>query len=142
MIFMTQEGKTPVIILQELMAMLTTRKEAAEKILAASPEPEAAASLSQCVAQSDQFLAALLSELTEFGDAVMGEVDRENEYQDLWREAMKKTGEPGAAELTTVFGSMEDKLVQSYNEISRDGIELPASLQKLLQTQAKELHQK
>ncbi|HVG41236.1 MAG TPA: hypothetical protein VM888_06465 [Chitinophagaceae bacterium] len=136
---MLQEGKTPITILQELMAMLTTRKEACEKILGKSPDEETKAKLTTCTAQSDVFLNALMSELTQFGDAVMGEVERDNAYQNHWRDALKKADAASAMELYETFAVMEGSLAKTYNELVADGSELPDSLQELLKKQAQEI---
>jgi hypothetical protein len=133
------EGKTPVVILQELMAMLTTRKEACEKILSKNPNEETAVKLNECLVKSDEFISELMGELTQFGDSVMGEVNRDNEYQNLWRNALKNIDTASDMELYKTFLEMEKNLTQRYNELTADENELPVSLQELLQKQVQEI---
>lgn len=136
---MVEEGKTPIVILQELMAMLTTRKEACEKMLSKNPNEEITAKLNECLGKSDEFISQLMDELTQFGDSVMGEVNRDNEYQNLWRNALKNIDTASAMELYKTFSEMEDNLGQTYSELTAEGNELPVSLQELLQKQAQEM---
>lgn len=136
---MPQEVKTPVIITQELLAILTTRKEACEKIIKKNPGPEITKTLNTCASQSDGFINELMTELNQFGDGVMGEVDRDNAYQNLWREAFKNSDTMDAQELFKTFQAMEDSLAQQYGQFAVEGAELPASLQELLQKQAQQV---
>jgi DNA-binding FrmR family transcriptional regulator len=136
---MLEEGKTAVTIVQELIAVLTTRKEACEKILKKNPGPEITKTLNTCATQSDGFINELMSELNQFGDAVMGEVDRDNAYQNRWREVLKKEDPMNAQELFKTFQTMEESLAQLYGQFAAEGAELPASLQELLQKQAQQV---
>jgi hypothetical protein len=139
MIIMETQGITPVQIIQELLAMLTTRKEACEKIAA---KPDAGASgnrFKDVAAQTDKYVSALQNELSGFGDAVMSDVDRNNEYHRMWKQVLEKAPSASAKELEQDFMRMENTLANAYSEYSSADMKLPESLSVLLAKQAEAL---
>lgn len=132
-------AKTPVEIVQELIAVYTTRKEAVDKLTTKSPGEELTAKLSTSAQQSDQFIAELMNELSNYGDSVKDNVDRENEYQIRWKETSGNIDGMNPEEYRQVFEKLEDSLHKFYAGIQETGTELPASLQEILTRQAEEL---
>lgn len=136
---MIQQGKTAINILQELIAILTTRKETCEKILEKKPDAAIAEKLTSISEQSMQFIRALMEELTQFGDAVMAEVSRDNQYHMLWKQTMENIEHKNPAELSQNFMQMEEALKNIYNEFVDSSADMPTSLHELLIKQAESL---
>lgn len=132
-------AKTPVEIVQELIAIHTTRKEAVDKLTTKTPGEELSAKLSASAQQSDRFIAELMNELSNYGDSVKDGVDRENEYQVRWKETLNNIDGMKPEEYSQAFEKLEDSLRQYYAGIQETGTELPASLQEMLTSQAEEL---
>lgn len=132
-------AKTPVEIVQELIAVHTTRKEAVEKLTTKSPGEELTVRLSTSAQQSDQFIAELMDELSNYGDSVQAGVDRENEYQVLWKETLSNIDDINPDQSSRAFEKLEESLRQFYAGIRETGTELPASLQEIVTNQAQAL---
>src|SRR5688500_18809162 len=103
---MQHQTITPVQVIQELIAMLTTRKEAIEKILAKPDAAALASGLNRHAQQAENFISALKSELSTFGDAVMADVDRNNAYHSLWRKGLEMEPTASASQLHDHFKKM------------------------------------
>ena len=86
---METQSKTPVEIVQELIAIHTTRKEVVDKLKEIPVTGNVADKLPGIIKQSDQFISELMNELSNFGDAVQGSVDRDNEYQEIWKKGLQ-----------------------------------------------------
>ena len=86
---MQNQAVTPVQVIQEIIAMLTTRKEAIEKLKSKPDAGSLAADFNAYARQTDDFISGLQRELSAFGDGVMSDVDRNNAYHGLWREGLK-----------------------------------------------------
>ena len=136
-----EEIKSPVEIVQKLLAIHSTRKEACEKMAKNNEAINLQEKLTSAAAQSDRFIKALLNELSEFGDAVQSEVNREDEYHDAWNEVTGQTGTLNASALGDIFGKLENSLINIYNKIADTYQDLPFTLNDLLTNQAKEIKQ-
>jgi hypothetical protein len=136
---MESQTRTPVEIVQELIAIHTTRKEASAKLKEKGIPEEVLAKLTAASQQSDQFITGLMNELSNFGDAVLSDVDRENEYERIWKNALKNIDATDSHENAQTFQALEDSLKKIYNEIleTKDG--LPPSLQEIINKQAGKL---
>lgn len=132
-------AKTPVEIVQELIAIHTTRKEAVDKLTTQTSGEELTAKLSASAQQSDQFIAELMDELSNYGDSVQAGVDRQNEYQVRWKETLSNIDGMNTEEYGQAFEKLEDSLRQFYAGIKEPGVELPASLQEIVTGQAEAL---
>jgi len=130
---------TPVEIVQQLIAIHTTRKEAVEMFTGKNDEEEFTDKLSTSTQQSDAFITELMGELSNYGDGVQAGVDRENEYQMMWKETMSKMDGLQPNEYARTFRNMEDSLQRMYKTIIDTKADLPASLQDILTHQAEEL---
>lgn len=122
--------------------MLSTRKEAIEKILAKPDAAELASGLNQHAQQADSFISALKSELSAFGDAVMADVDRTNAYHNLWRKGLEMEPTSSAIQLHEHFKKMEEALHKNYTTYTNTAIQLPETLNGLLKKQQSELKRK
>lgn len=136
-----EEIKSPVEIVQKLLAIHSTRKEACERMAENNEANDLQEKLKSAAAQSDRFIKALLDELSQFGDAVQSEVNREDEYHEVWNEATGQTGTLHALELANIFEKLENSLINLYNKITDTYQELPFTLNDLLTNQAKEIKQ-
>jgi hypothetical protein len=123
---METQIKSPVQIVQEFIALHTTRKEAAEKLHA-----DAAA-----VQQSDGFIAELMEELSNYGDAVMASTDRENEYQQTWNNTLGKAEGMAPEQQAQTFQALEASLKNLYQTTLENETELPVPLREMLTKQA------
>lgn len=130
---------TPVEIVQQLIAIHTTRKEAVEVLAGKNAEQELTAKLSSSAQQSDAFISELMGELSNYGDGVAAGVDRENEYQMMWKETMGKMDSLQPNEYAQTFRNMEESLQRMYKTIIDTKADLPASLQEILTRQLEAL---
>ncbi len=129
---METQNKTPVEIVQELIAILTTRKEAINKLKEKQVTGNVADGLPAIVQQSDKFISELMNELSNFGDAVAGEANRENEYQVMWKKELPNIDMMSAPEYEQTFQTLEKSLKKMYQNILDKASELPTSLQEIL----------
>ena len=99
------------------------------------------AKLKSAAEQSDRFIKALLNELSQFGDAVQSEVNREDDYQQTWNNAMVNIDTIDASSLSDTFQKLENTLLNIYSEIIDLYHDLPVSINDILISQVKELKQ-
>lgn len=126
------QTKTPVEIIQELIAIHTTRKEAADR-LNAEQLTDAAAQ------QSDEFIAEWMTELSNYGDAVMATADRENEYQEIWKSTLGTIDAISPQKAAQTFHAMESALKNIYQQIMEANSDLPVSVLEILKRQLSKL---
>ncbi len=136
---METQNKTPVEIVQELIAIHTTRKEVVDKLKQIQVTGNVADKLQGIIKQSDQFISELMNELSNFGDAVPGEVNRENEYQVMWKNALINVDTMNPQEGEQIFQALENSLKKMYHDILDKVSELPASLQEIVTKQEAKL---
>jgi hypothetical protein len=132
---MQTTAKTPVEIIHELIAIHTTRKEASIKL----SQHEIANNKDSPVQLSDEFIKQLMNELSNYGDAVMESVDRDNEYQQEWKNNLEKIDALSAEEKDKRFRSLEGSLKNVYQDIINEHPELPSSLLQTIQNQSDQL---
>lgn len=135
---METQNKSAIEIIQELIAIHTTRKEVADKLLAMHENGSDKSMLLSTKQQSDDFINELLPELSNFGDAVHDSSPRDNEYQQTWKNFGNATS-MSAEESSDIFKRLEYTLKQVYQQLIDDDKELPASLSKLLSAQQQKL---
>jgi hypothetical protein len=135
---MDTSTKTPVDIIQELLAILSTRKEAADKLISRTDDGELTALLENSRNQSDAFIEPLMGELSHSGDAVQGETVRENEYHSIWQKAFQDIDSLDTLSARSVFQELELALKTHYLSL-QEQTELPESLQELLNEQLAQL---
>lgn len=133
---MDTQTKTPVEIVQELIAIHTTRKEAVEKLKLSATEGTRAKT---ATGQSDQFIAALMNELSTFGDAVQSEAGRENDYQTTYKNMLAEIDTMSPQQQEQAFQELEEKLKAVYQTLLETKADLPESLQTLLAEQKEQL---
>jgi len=126
---METQTKSPVQIVQEFIALHTTRKEAAERL-------HADAAVMQ---QSDRFIAELMEELSNYGDAVMANTDRENEYQQTWKDTLGKMESMTPEKQAQTFQALEASLKHMYQTTLENGTDLPVPVREMLTKQAEGL---
>ena len=133
---MTTSTKTPVQITQELIALHTTRKEVVEKMTAKELSGDLKEKLLSAAKQSDEFISSLMNELSNYGDGVSPMVERDNEYQQTWKNALAKIDTASPDQLQDIFLSLEDLLRKFYETIFSTQADLPQSLEEMLQKQS------
>jgi hypothetical protein len=136
-----EEIKSPVEIVQKLLAVHSTRKEACERMAKNTAATDLQEKLKSAAAQSERFIKELLNELSQFGDAVQSEVNREDEYHEAWSEATGQTDTMNASLLAETYKKLENSLINIYTNIIDTYQELPFTLNDLLVNQAKEVKQ-
>lgn len=136
-----QQKKSPVEIVQKLIAIHTTRKEASERMIKNDSSRDMQDKLKSVAAQSDSFMKALLNELSQFGDAVQSEVDREDEFHAIWSKSLANIDTMNTSTLSETFNQSENSLKNIYSQIINENQDLPVSLNDLLVSQSNELKQ-
>ena len=136
---MTTSTKTPVQIIQELIAVHSTRKEVAEKMMAKEPGGDMKERLLPAQKQSDEFIAALMSELSNYGDGVSPMAERDNEYQRAWKDALGKVDAASQEELQEIFMDLENKLKKFYEEVLASQADLPLPIEEMIKKQSSTL---
>lgn len=136
---MEKQTKTPVQVLQEIIAIHTSRKEAIDKLKEQQISGDLAASFLTASRQSDQYISALMNELSSFGDAVISDVDRDNAYHATWKKALENIASVNPKEYGQTFKTLEESLKKTYQDFLQTNSELPGSLRELLTAQLAEL---
>jgi hypothetical protein len=132
-------AKSPVQIIQEFIALHTTRKEAAERLKATGTNGDAATKMAAAGPQSDGFITELMEELSNYGDAVLANVDRDNAYQSLWNEALGKLEGMTPEAAVQTFEAMENSLEVQYQHTLETESEVPEPVREILTRQASQL---
>ena len=136
---METAGKSPVNIVQELIAIHTTRMEAYKRIKEKVDDAGFTNSLNKCIEQSDRYSKELLDELSEFGDAVAAEVDQDVAFNNVWKNALKDFDGMDPAGLRSLFDAMEESLKKTYRQYNDIGVELTVRLKESLDKQSGEI---
>lgn len=134
-----EQKKSPVEIVQKLIAIHTTRKEAGERMLKNNASNDIQDKLKLVAEQSDRFLKELLNELSQFGDAVQSEVNREDEYHETWNKEIGNIDTMNTSSLSGTFQQLENSLVSIYSQIIESYQDLPVTLNDLLISHLEEL---
>lgn len=127
--------KTDVDIIQELLAIYTARNEAITKIISQTGEDSFKQKISELKQQTDQFIKKLMDELSLYGDAVAGEVNRSNGYLKMWQSLSTELGEKNDAEVQQQFRSLEEQLKEYYRQINATRSAEAGSLDEVLKQQ-------
>ena len=129
---------SPVQLTQKVLGLLTTRKDICEK-LAEKEDGSLSKKLHDTLQQSDRFIKQLMNELSNYGDAVSSEVDRDTEYQNQWKEELEKMNNSGFQPSENAFNDLEKSLQKAYKEILENKENLPESLTNILEKQLQEM---
>lgn len=135
---MEPQVKTPVQIVQELLALQATRLEAAERLKDKFAEGDVPL-LTTAHQQSEKFTGELMNELSNYGDAVLSSVDSENAYQQQWTSALANLDTTDKQQAASLFQSLEKTLAGVYAQYLHAKNDLPDTLQQLLTQQAEKL---
>ncbi|RYY56941.1 MAG: hypothetical protein EOO09_04475 [Chitinophagaceae bacterium] len=125
----------PVELIQQLIAIHTTRKENVTKLQAHGNNKEQEKESQGIAEQSRDFIGGLMQELSGFGDAVSSHVERNNEYQTAWKNAMDADGNISKGSGPTILSETESILKNIYNEVLAQANELPEEVSSLLRKQ-------
>jgi hypothetical protein len=131
---METKNKTALDIVQELIAIHTTRKEVIDKLSVKQGSEENQSVIVAAKQQSDHFITELLTELSTFGDAVQDSIDRDNEYQLTWKNEFKNFNAVSLHEAMGIFEKLENALKIIYDSVLETK-ELPDSLVQILSAQ-------
>ena len=138
---MNEIPKQPVEITQELIAFYTTRKEVGEKLPADKIDQELSRKIPEILSQSDVSIKELMNELSNYGDAVKSEVNRDSEYYTLWQDAQNEMDNLSPKEIALIVEKMERQLRDYYQLILQPPVALPPSLTNVLNKQLERLNQ-
>ncbi len=128
---MQTENTNPINITQLFIALHTTRQEAATRL----EGKNLSKILIDANKQSTQFIADLISELSNYGDAVASTADRNNPYQILWINNLDKIEHLDEASSSNLFAEMELLLKNEYHLTLKGELDLPESLAQILTKQ-------
>jgi hypothetical protein len=120
--------KKPIDIIQELIAIYSTRLDAINRLHIEDPRDK-------IKTQTDIFITELLDELSKYGDAVQTSSGRDNEYQQIWKGVVGKLDTLKNSESIKIFDQLEDSLQQYFKEIKKSIQNLPESLIEILKKQ-------
>lgn len=126
--------KTPLEITQELIAIHTTRIEMVEKCIGKAMTPDVKVRFTSAKHQSEKFTKELMTELANFGDAVMSSVDNQNEYQAGYKRVLGKIDAMSPQQTDQAFQKLEASLKNIYETFLKTPA-LPTSLQEILSSQ-------
>lgn len=127
---------SPVSITQKVIALHTTRINVCEKWLAELHDDDFGQKMKMKADQSKQFTDVLMNELSNYGDAVSSQVNRDEEYEALAEELIKNSNNDT---IKDNFDKLDQKLVDIYTNILVNKGDLPESLQKIMESQSSEL---
>jgi hypothetical protein len=125
---------TPVQLIQELMAIHSTRIEMASR-LAQRATGAGGERMQAAAKQSERFNSALLNELSSFGDGVSSDANRDNAYIREWAQVLSTLDGLSPDNAARTFSEFEQLLTEHYTSLLVP--DLPASLEKLIASQAK-----
>lgn len=128
---MKQALKKPVDILQELIAIHTTRIEVGNRLESSAGAPI----LNALKNQSTHFITELMNELSNYGDAVTSTTERDNEYQEIWTKSLSRLNSLSTNDSKGILNKMEENLIKIYSEILEDISALPESVLKIVSKQ-------
>ena len=126
-------------ITQKALGLLSTRKDICEKPLAEKKDPSLSKKLEDTSEQSDRFIKQLMGELSNYGDAVSSEIDRDSEYQVQWKKELEKMNNSEPHSIEKTFDDLEKSLRKAYKEMLENRDNLPESLKKILEKQLLEM---
>ena len=127
--------KTAVEIVQELLAIHTTRKEATTKLKALQLSHEVKTRIISAEKYSNEAIGEWMRELSNYGDGVMANADRENEYQQIYTNSLGKMSTMTPQEGEKTFGLLENALKRTYQKMINVHIDLPVSVIDILKRQ-------
>jgi hypothetical protein len=136
---MNVELKTPVDIIQELIVMHTTRIEFSNKMLNKEIREDLKTTFNKIAQQSTVFIETLMNELSNFGDAVKADANRNNEYNKIYTNVLVDFDGVDIAKLQNNFDKMEEVLKNNYVDMIEANKELSASMLQILNAQLKSL---
>jgi hypothetical protein len=137
---MNVELKTPVDILQELIVMHTTRVEFSNKMLGKIIDESLKTTFHKIIQQSSLFIEALMNELSNFGDAVKADANRNNEYNNIYTNVLVDFDAADITKLQYSFDKMEELLKNNYVDIIDANKELSTSMGQILNAQLKSFY--
>jgi hypothetical protein len=132
---MSTIAKTPVEVVQELIAVHTTRKEVTEKIKTTGLPRDFEGVLSAAEKQSREFIKELLGELSNYGDGVMAAVERDDEYHKIWKEALLNIDSAPIEDRKKIFFDLEESLKKVYRDILEAQTDLPPAVTEIVNRQ-------
>ena len=122
---------SPAAVTQKVIAMNTTMKEVCEKLLSENVGKDFAEILQKALDQSVHFTGHLMNELSNYGDAVSSQIDRDEDYEKMANKMMESNND--IKENETEFKEFGKKFQDILRAILSDKNELPESLKKILE---------
>jgi len=135
---MNQITKQPVEITQELIALYTTRKEVCDKLPATKIDKELSEKIPEIISQSDLSIKELMNELSNYGDAVKSQVNRDSQYYTIWQDAQNEMEDLRPQEISLIFQKLEKHLRDYYEDLLQPSVTLPTTLSDILNSNYKD----
>ena len=133
------DAKSPEQLLEDLIGILSNRTDLLDRLVKKFPQAhDGHRSFKQYHRQTKKFQAALLSELSNYGDGLAGP-DPNNAYNDYWRNALYKWESINQPRLIPFWRNLESILRGIYEQVLLRTDSLPPSMQAILAAQLAEL---
>ncbi|MEO6820827.1 MAG: hypothetical protein ABI266_07885 [Ginsengibacter sp.] len=126
---------SPASITQKVIALNTTMKEVCQKLLLENLDKSFGEKLEKKLAQINQFTDQLMNELSNYGDAVSSQINRDEDYEVMANAMMNSDNHDNSEVIKTDYEKLTGKLRDIYTNILSDKNELPASLRNILESQ-------
>ena len=126
---METNNKSPLLITQTFLAILSARKEAIEKF------GDTLEHHIKLKAQNELFIEQWMEELSNYGDAVGSPADTEISYVRLWNSITANAEKISPDESVKLFAELETHFKNYFRALDTGKEELPASLQEILSDQ-------
>ena len=124
----------PAAVTQKVIAMNTTMKEVCQKLLSENVEKSFAEKLEKALDQSHHFTDQLMNELSNYGDAVSSQIDRDEDYEKMANKMMESNNDSAEGKVIE-FEKFGERVQKIYRDILSDKNELPESLKIMLEDQ-------
>lgn len=121
-------------IVQELLAILTTRAEALERLSFSE-----GFNVKEILSNNQMMIDDLMNELSNFGDAVKSTAVRDNAYQQLWTANLDNIETIEEDDADILFSKLEQLLQKYYTEILIGQNEIAEPFLSILKKQQSDL---
>ena len=123
----SEDVKSAVNIIQELIAAHTTRVEAVERLKLNT----ALTYINHNITLSKNCIKQLMDELSNYGDAVQSYTDRDNDYQVMWNSNLNNVNEINSEDSKALFTMMEKELICMYDHLLQTNTTFSETLKQI-----------
>lgn len=138
---MENQVKNTPAVLQELMAVHNTRIHGYEQVQQQNADEELKTRLTDNILQSQKYIAEMVYELSQYGDAAQSDVNRDNTFHKVWADAEEDLAHEAKFTILDACQRIEEALLKTYDELLESVSDLPDSTRHLLQRQRQLIEQ-